>query len=123
MAQIRSVTALKLRVPFDHGAPPPLFAGKPRTTLDSGLVRVELDNGLVGWGEAYAPDPEALRAARDDQPFGTCGQPTDERGGGEHGKTREEHRAPAQHVGGADEDLDGLVDCADPDCEAEPACP
>ncbi len=60
MPAIRSVTPLKLRLPFDHGAPPPLFAGKPRTTLDSGLVRVELDNGLVGWGEAYAPDPEAL---------------------------------------------------------------
>ncbi|WP_137918999.1 mandelate racemase/muconate lactonizing enzyme family protein [Hydrogenophaga sp. 2FB] len=60
MASIRRVSTLKLRLPFDHGAPPPLFAGKPRTTLDSGLVRIELDNGLIGWGEAYAPDPEAL---------------------------------------------------------------
>lgn len=60
MAAIRRVSALKLRLPFDHGAPPPLFAGKPRTTLDSGLIRIELDNGLIGWGEAYAPDPEAL---------------------------------------------------------------
>ncbi|MDO9436543.1 mandelate racemase/muconate lactonizing enzyme family protein [Hydrogenophaga sp.] len=60
MATIRRVSALKLRLPFDHGAPPPLFAGKPRTTLDSGLIRIELDNGLIGWGEAYAPDPEAL---------------------------------------------------------------
>lgn len=60
MASIRRVSALKLRLPFDHGAPPPLFAGKPRTTLDSGLIRIELDNGLLGWGEAYAPDPEAL---------------------------------------------------------------
>ena len=40
----------------------PLFAGKPRSTIDSGLIRVELDNGLVGWGEAYAPDTVALRS-------------------------------------------------------------
>ncbi|KAF1018788.1 MAG: D-galactarolactone cycloisomerase [Paracidovorax wautersii] len=49
--RIVNVQALKLRIPFDHGGPAPLFAGKPRTTLDS---------GLVGWGEAYAPDPQAL---------------------------------------------------------------
>jgi L-alanine-DL-glutamate epimerase-like enolase superfamily enzyme len=60
VASIRRVSTLKLRLPFDHGAPPPLFAGKPRTTLDSGLIRIELENGLIGWGEAYAPDPEAL---------------------------------------------------------------
>jgi L-alanine-DL-glutamate epimerase-like enolase superfamily enzyme len=47
-------------LPFNHGAPPPLFAGTPRTTIDSALIRVELENGLVGWGESYAPDPAAL---------------------------------------------------------------
>ncbi len=51
---------MQLRLPFDHGAHPPLFAGKPRTTLDSALLRVELENGLVGWGEAYGADLEAL---------------------------------------------------------------
>lgn len=62
MPKITSVRALTLRLPFDHGGPAPLFAGKPRSTLDSGLMRVELDNGLVGWGESYAPDPDALRS-------------------------------------------------------------
>ena len=59
---IRSVECLQLRLPFDHGAPAPLFAGRPRTTLDSGLVRVELDNGLVGWGESYGAELDALSA-------------------------------------------------------------
>lgn len=59
---IRSIDCLQLRLPFNHGAPAPLFAGRPRTTLDSGLVRVELDNGLVGWGESYGAELDALSA-------------------------------------------------------------
>lgn len=59
---IRSVACLQLRLPFDHGAPAPLFAGKPRTTLDSLLVRVELDGGLVGWGESYGADLDAVKS-------------------------------------------------------------
>lgn len=57
---IRALQALKLRLPFDHWAPPPVFAGQPRTTLDSLLVRVELDDGLVGWGEAYGGELDAV---------------------------------------------------------------
>jgi L-alanine-DL-glutamate epimerase-like enolase superfamily enzyme len=56
---IRAVQALRMRLPFDHWASPPLFAGKPRTTLDSVLVRVELDSGLVGWGESYGGELES----------------------------------------------------------------
>ncbi len=59
---IRSVRSLPLRLPFDHGAPAPLFAGKPRTTLDSVLVRVELEGGLVGWGESYGADLAAVQS-------------------------------------------------------------
>jgi len=51
-----------LRLPFNHWADPPLFAGKPRTTLDSVLVRVALANGLVGWGEAYGGEVSAVSA-------------------------------------------------------------
>jgi L-alanine-DL-glutamate epimerase-like enolase superfamily enzyme len=57
---IASLTCFKVRLPFDHGGPPPLFAGKPRTTLDSVWMRVTLQNGLIGWGEAYAGDLDAL---------------------------------------------------------------
>lgn len=48
-----------MQLPFDHWSKPPLFGGRPRTTLDSVLVRVELENGLVGWGEAYAGELES----------------------------------------------------------------
>ena len=58
--RIAGVQCLQLRLPFDHGAPPPLFAGRPRSTLDSGLLRVELENGLIGWGESYGADLDAL---------------------------------------------------------------
>lgn len=37
-----------------------MFAGTPRNTLDSGLVRVELADGTVGWGESYGADLDAL---------------------------------------------------------------
>lgn len=58
-----TITAIRcwtVRLPFDHGAPAPLFAGRPRTTIDSCWVQLELSNGLSGWGEAYAGDPDAV---------------------------------------------------------------
>ncbi|MBU4609343.1 mandelate racemase/muconate lactonizing enzyme family protein [Achromobacter sp. GG226] len=58
--RIQSVTCHPLRLPFDHGGPAPKFAGRVRTTLDSCLVRVTLDNGLVGWGEAYGAELNAM---------------------------------------------------------------
>ena len=57
---IASVSSLQVRLPFDHGGPAPLFAGKPRTTLDSIWVRVELENGIFGWGESYGADLDAM---------------------------------------------------------------
>lgn len=60
--RIRSITGLPLRLPFHHWSDPPQFAGRPRTTLDSLLVRVELDSGLVGWGEAYGGELQAVQA-------------------------------------------------------------
>jgi L-alanine-DL-glutamate epimerase-like enolase superfamily enzyme len=58
--KIRSVACYPLRLPFDHGGPPPKFAGRVRTSLDSCLIRVELENGLIGWGEAYGGDIVAV---------------------------------------------------------------
>lgn len=51
--RIVQVEAIPLKIPFDHYAPPPMFGGRPRTTLDTVLVKVVTDKGLVGWGEAY----------------------------------------------------------------------
>ena len=38
---------------FDHWAPPPLFAGRPRNGVEMLLVRMVTSDGMVGWGEAY----------------------------------------------------------------------
>jgi L-alanine-DL-glutamate epimerase-like enolase superfamily enzyme len=52
--KIERIEPLPLCIPFDHWAAPPLFAGKPRTTIDLLLIKVTTSKGLVGWGEAYA---------------------------------------------------------------------
>ena len=49
---IRSVTPIALNLPFEIGGPKPTFAGKPRS-MEILLVRVETDQGVVGWGEAF----------------------------------------------------------------------
>ena len=52
-ATIASIDTLALRIPLDIWAPPPQFAGRPRTHVDMLLVRVGTSGGVVGWGEAY----------------------------------------------------------------------
>jgi L-alanine-DL-glutamate epimerase-like enolase superfamily enzyme len=64
-SRIASVRGLRMCLPFDHWSKPPLFGGRPRTTLDSVLVRLELHNGLVGWGEAYAGEMESTLSMLD----------------------------------------------------------
>jgi L-alanine-DL-glutamate epimerase-like enolase superfamily enzyme len=59
-ATIAAVECFRVRLPFDHGGPAPLFAGRPRATLDTAWVRVQLANGMVGWGESYAADLDAV---------------------------------------------------------------
>jgi L-alanine-DL-glutamate epimerase-like enolase superfamily enzyme len=49
---IRSVSAIPLTLPFNIWGPPPMLAGKPRQ-MEMLLVRVETDQGMVGWGEAF----------------------------------------------------------------------
>jgi L-alanine-DL-glutamate epimerase-like enolase superfamily enzyme len=61
--RIESVEALHFGVPFDHWAPPPIFAGRPRTAMDMVLVRVTTNNGLTGWGEAFWGGSQATVAA------------------------------------------------------------
>jgi D-galactarolactone cycloisomerase len=51
--KIASVESSVVALPCSMGGPPPLFAGKPWTHLEMLLVRVETDDGLVGWGEAF----------------------------------------------------------------------
>lgn len=51
--KITSVKTIVVSIPYDYGAPPMILGGRPRTTLDTLLVRVETDGGLVGWGDAF----------------------------------------------------------------------
>ncbi|WP_144957861.1 mandelate racemase/muconate lactonizing enzyme family protein [Pseudomonas oryzihabitans] len=57
---IVAIDCIPMQIPFHHWSPAPLFAGKPRTTLDSALVRVKTSCGLTGWGESYCVDAVAL---------------------------------------------------------------
>lgn len=50
---IAAVESSVFSVPFSMGGPHPLFAGQPWDRLEILLVRVETDDGLVGWGEAF----------------------------------------------------------------------
>lgn len=51
-----------MRLPFHHWTESPLFAGRPRNKLDSALIRIGTDSGLVGWGESYCVDGNAMVA-------------------------------------------------------------
>jgi D-galactarolactone cycloisomerase len=66
--KIARVEAIPLRIPFDHGgAKTAGFGGVDWTRLDMLLVRVETDDGLVGWGEAFSYNcRRAVQAAVED---------------------------------------------------------
>jgi len=64
--KITSVETQIVSLPFDMGGPPANFAGKPWTHLEILLVRVETEDGFVGWGEAFGhAGIHATRAALD----------------------------------------------------------
>ncbi|GGC60545.1 enolase [Siccirubricoccus deserti] len=63
---IKSVTALPLALPLLPGSSRPSFAGKTLDVARMIVVRVETDDGVVGWGEtfshlAWQPAHAALR--------------------------------------------------------------
>lgn len=51
--RIVAVETSVVSLPFDMGGPHPAFAGRPWTRMEILLVRVETEDGLVGWGEAF----------------------------------------------------------------------
>ena len=50
---ITAIESSVVALPFDMGGPKPLFAGQPWDHLEILVVKVETDDGLVGWGEAF----------------------------------------------------------------------
>src|SRR5450759_1306137 len=51
--RIKSLESCVVALPFNMGGPPSRFAGKPWTHMEILLVRVETEDGIVGWGEAF----------------------------------------------------------------------
>ena len=52
--KITRVEGIHVALPFEHGAPKPIFAiGGTRATMDSVYIRVDTDEGITGWGEAF----------------------------------------------------------------------
>ena len=63
--KIASIDVIPVRIPLDTWAPPPLFAGRPRTHVDGLYVRVATDKGVVGWGESFGSSGSTVVAAFD----------------------------------------------------------
>ncbi len=53
--KIAAISTYVLRLPFMHDGPPLHFAGRPRNGMEMLLVRVDTDDGITGWGEAFGP--------------------------------------------------------------------
>lgn len=51
--KITAIDTIQVRIPFTCGGPVPVFAGRTWDTVDTLLVRVDTDSGIVGWGEAF----------------------------------------------------------------------
>ena len=51
--KITAFETIVLEVPFTHGGPPTGFGGTLWTTMDVLVLRVETDEGLSGYGEAF----------------------------------------------------------------------
>ena len=54
MSRIKSVEPIILKIPFDDGSAGTGIMPVKWTSLEYVLVRVETDDGLVGWGDAFA---------------------------------------------------------------------
>ena len=51
---IASIKSIPLRIPFQTGGKVWKMSGQPWNFLDFVLVRVEMEDGTVGWGDAFA---------------------------------------------------------------------
>ena len=51
--KITQVSGVVYRQQLKPGGPTPKFAGEGRNTFETLLVKVETDEGIVGWGEAF----------------------------------------------------------------------
>jgi D-galactarolactone cycloisomerase len=50
---ITSIEPILISVPYRHGGPTPKGDARPWVTMDTLLVKVTTNDGLIGWGEAF----------------------------------------------------------------------
>ena len=48
-----SIETIPIAVPYESGAAPLPLGGRPRTKMESLLIKLTTDTGLVGWGDAF----------------------------------------------------------------------
>lgn len=52
--KIKSVKPIRVSIPFEHGAPKPIFGiGTNTPGMEAVYLRVATDDGIIGWGEAF----------------------------------------------------------------------
>ncbi len=61
--RITAIETSIVSLPFTMGGPTPMFAGRPWDRLEILLVKVETEDGLVGWGEAFGHAANATTKA------------------------------------------------------------
>ncbi len=52
--RISRIDTIPLAIPHEHGGPPPAWGGQAWEALNILLVRIETEDGAVGWGEAFS---------------------------------------------------------------------
>ena len=61
--RIVKAEAILVSIPFESGGVPPWsFGGSPKLQFDTLLVRLETEQGIVGWGEAFSHKKQGLVA-------------------------------------------------------------
>ena len=64
MTKIAKAETILVSIPFESGGTAPWsFGGAPRNAFDIMLVRLETEDGLVGWGEAFSRNQDRSLAA------------------------------------------------------------
>ena len=51
--KITAVETVVVNMPMKIAGPAPMLGGKARTSIDTLLVRIDTDEGVSGWGEAF----------------------------------------------------------------------
>ena len=66
--QIAKAESIWIKIPVTHDGPPSGFGGTIWTDVSTLLIRIETEDGLVGWGEAFGHNAiPATKAAFDHQ--------------------------------------------------------